>query len=185
MERSVVLTGIGGQGVQLAGSILAKGAVRDGKFVSMLGVYGGEMRGGPSGSTVIVGDDPVQAPPKVSAAWAILSFHPKFWDQAADKATQGSIVLYNCDLSGSEHDGAAYRALPLPATSIAKSLGSEQLASMVMVGAFLRITGIVDIQAVKDAMAAYIPAYRAHRIAANAEAIDAGYAAAAELEQVA
>jgi 2-oxoacid:acceptor oxidoreductase gamma subunit (pyruvate/2-ketoisovalerate family) len=175
MERDIVLTGIGGQGVQLAGSIIAKGAVRDGKYVSMLGVYGGEMRGGPSGSTLILGDAPVQAPPKVSLAWSIMSFHPKYWCQAEDKARAGTLVLYNCDLAGKEHANAIYRTVPVSATSIARGLGSEALASMVMVGAYLQITGLVSLDAVKQAMAVAIPAYRANRIEANAHAIDAGY----------
>jgi Pyruvate/2-oxoacid:ferredoxin oxidoreductase gamma subunit len=185
MERDIVLTGIGGQGVQLAGSIIAKGAVADGKFVSMLGVYGGEMRGGPSGSTLIIGDDPVQAPPKVSVAWSIMSFHPKYWCQAQSKARQSTLVLYNCDLAGNEHAGALYRAVAVPATTIARALGSEALAAMVMVGAYLRITGLVSMIAVKQEMAKAIPAYRANRIEANARAIDAGYSADSAQEHAA
>lgn len=176
MERDIVLTGVGGQGVQLAATILARGAVRDGKYVSMLGVYGGEMRGGPTGSTLIVGDTPVQAPPKVSTAWSIMAFHPKFWGMVSDKASQGTLVIYNSDLSGDEHANAVYRGIGVPATRIARGLGSEQLASMVMVGAYLRITGMVDIEAVKQAMADSIPKYRADRIEANAQALDAGFA---------
>lgn len=176
MERDLVLTGIGGQGVQMAATVLARGAVIDRKYVSMLGVYGGEMRGGPTGSTLIIGDSPVQAPPKVSTAWSIMAFHPKYWHMISDKANQGTIVIYDCDLGGDEHEGAVYRGIPIPATSIARGLGSETLASMVMIGAYARITDLVSLDALKEAMTASVPKYRADRIEGNARAIEAGYA---------
>ena len=182
MEKDVVLTGIGGQGVQLAATVLARGAVIDGKYVSMLGVYGGEMRGGPTGSTLIVSDDPVQAPPKVSTAWSVISFHPKFWGMVSDKASQGTLVVYNSDLSDNEHEAGVYRGVPIPATSIARSLGSENLASMVMIGAYARITGMVSLEALKRAMEGSIPKYRTDRIEGNARALDAGYALVSEPE---
>lgn len=180
MEIDVVLTGIGGQGVQLAATVLARAAVIDDKYVSMLGVYGGEMRGGPSGSTLIIGDQPVQAPPKVSTAWSIIAFHPKYWSMTVDKASQGTMVIYNSDLAEDEHDGAVYRAIGIPATSMARSLGSENLASMIMVATYARMTGTASLDALRQAMADSIPKYRAGHIAGNIRALEAGYALEAE-----
>src|SRR5690606_41928167 len=45
-EREVMWTGIGGQGVQLAATILARAATLEGREVMSLGTYGGTMRGG-------------------------------------------------------------------------------------------------------------------------------------------
>ena len=56
MERELVLTGIGGQGVQLAAQVLATAAVLEDRRVMLFGVYGGTMRGGSSDSTVVVAD---------------------------------------------------------------------------------------------------------------------------------
>ena len=56
MEREVLLTGIGGQGVQLAAQVLARAAALEGKGVMLFGVYSGMMRGGNSDSTVVVNE---------------------------------------------------------------------------------------------------------------------------------
>ena len=51
MEREVLFTGIGGQGVQLAAKVLALAATRDDREVMSLGTYGGTMRGGKTDAT--------------------------------------------------------------------------------------------------------------------------------------
>ena len=56
MEREVLLTGIGGQGVQLAAQVLAHAALDEGRDVQLFGAYGGMMRGGNTDATLVVAD---------------------------------------------------------------------------------------------------------------------------------
>ena len=70
IEREVMLTGIGGQGVQLAAQVLARAAVREARQVMLFGSYGGTMRGGQTDSTLVVADGPLATPPIVSKLWA-------------------------------------------------------------------------------------------------------------------
>jgi len=72
MERELLITGIGGQGVQLAAQVLARAATLEGREVMYLGLYGGMMRGGNTDSTVVVADAPILAPPVVSRAWSAI-----------------------------------------------------------------------------------------------------------------
>ena len=65
MERELVLTGIGGQGVQLAAQVLARAAIAEGREVQMFGSYGGMMRGGNTEATVVIADGAIEAPPTV------------------------------------------------------------------------------------------------------------------------
>ena len=58
MECEIMLSGIGGQGVQLGARVLAGAAAREDRHVMLLGTYGGTMRGGPTDSTLVVGDAP-------------------------------------------------------------------------------------------------------------------------------
>ena len=69
-ERALLLTGIGGQGIQLAARTLAVAAVSDGLQAMVFGEYGGMMRGGNSDSTVVLGTERLLTPPTVSRAWA-------------------------------------------------------------------------------------------------------------------
>ena len=70
MERELLITGMGGQGVQLAAQVIARGATLEGRHVMLFGVYGGAMRGMNTDGTVVVGDAPLQAPPLVSHTWS-------------------------------------------------------------------------------------------------------------------
>jgi 2-oxoglutarate ferredoxin oxidoreductase subunit gamma len=65
----------------------------------------------------------------------------------------------------------------VPATDIAIELGNELVGSMVMTGAYVGITGLVGLDAIVDAMRQSIPPYRRQHIAANDEAIRAGFGA--------
>ena len=62
MERSVVISGFGGQGVILAGKILAQAGMDEGLEVTWLPSYGPEMRGGTANCTVVMSDEPVGSP---------------------------------------------------------------------------------------------------------------------------
>ena len=78
MEREVLITGIGGQGVQLAAQVLARAATLEDREVVFLGLYGGMMRGGNTDSTVVIGDGPITSPPVVSRAWSAIAMHDDY-----------------------------------------------------------------------------------------------------------
>src|SRR5881275_150632 len=98
MERELLLTGIGGQGVHLAAQVLARAATLEGRNVMLFGVYGGVMRGGNSDATVVVADGPVQAPPIVSHAWSALVLHPRYWEPLQHRLVPGAVVVVNSSL---------------------------------------------------------------------------------------
>ncbi|MCK4722735.1 MAG: 2-oxoacid:acceptor oxidoreductase family protein, partial [Dehalococcoidia bacterium] len=58
----VRLVGQGGQGVALAGIILAEAAVRDGKNAVMNHTYGAQKRGGPSQADVVISGEEIDYP---------------------------------------------------------------------------------------------------------------------------
>src|SRR3954464_5269633 len=80
MEREVMITGVGGQGVQLAAQVLARAATIEGRNATFFGVYSGHMRGGNSDSPVVVADGPLEAPPIISRTWSAVVLHHEFWE---------------------------------------------------------------------------------------------------------
>jgi Pyruvate/2-oxoacid:ferredoxin oxidoreductase gamma subunit len=72
-------------------------------------------------------------------------------------------------------DEDRYRVVRFGATDIATDLGNELGGSMVMVGAYVGITGLVGLDATVEAMRQSIPPYRRQHIAANEVAIRAGF----------
>jgi Pyruvate/2-oxoacid:ferredoxin oxidoreductase gamma subunit len=174
MEREVLLTGIGGQGVQLAAQVLARAATVEGRHVLLFGVYGGAMRGMNTDGTVVVGDGPLQSPPLVSHTWAAIAMHDRYWAPVEPKVRSGGIVLVNDATFETELD-ERYRGVRVPATEIAAELGNELGGSMVMVGAFAGLTGLVGIDAAVEGMRQSIPSYRTQHVAANEVALRAGF----------
>jgi len=177
VERELLITGMGGQGVQLAAQVIARGATLEGRHVMLFGVYGGAMRGMNTDGTVVVGDAPLNAPPLVSHTWSAIAMHDKFWAPVAPKVRDGGVVLVNTSTFVTALDAARCRVFRVPATDIAIELGNELVGSMVMTGAYVGITGLVGLDAVLEAMRQSIPPYRRQHVAANDEAIRAGFGA--------
>jgi Pyruvate/2-oxoacid:ferredoxin oxidoreductase gamma subunit len=175
VERELLITGMGGQGVQLAAQVLARGATLEGRHVMLFGVYGGAMRGMNTDGTVVVGDAPLQAPPLVSHTWSAVAMHDKFWVPVARKVRPGGLVLVNAATFETPVDEDRYRVVRFGATDLAAELGNELGGSMVMVGAYVGLTGLVGLEATVEAMRQSIPPYRQQHIAANEVALRTGF----------
>jgi 2-oxoglutarate ferredoxin oxidoreductase subunit gamma len=178
MERELVLTGIGGQGVQLAAQVLARAAIAEGRAVQMFGSYGGMMRGGNTEATVVVADGSVEAPPTISDTWSAIFMHHDFSDPTRAKLRPGSVVLVNTTIFEGTFDADEFRVVDIPATDIAVDLGNIMTASMVMLGAYAAITDMVALESLDAAVTASLPSYRTQHVALNVAALRAGFDAA-------
>src|SRR5690349_11092966 len=174
MERELLITGIGGQGVQLAAQVVARAATLEGREVLFFGLYGGMMRGGNTDSTVVVADGPIEAPPVVPKAWSAIAMHDEYWAPLAPKLRPGGLVLVNDTTFTAEVD-AAVTVIRLPATTVAGDLGNPLGGSMVMLGAYTAVTGLVEQGSLVEAMRQSIPPYRTQHIEANERALLAGW----------
>jgi 2-oxoglutarate ferredoxin oxidoreductase subunit gamma len=174
-ERELLLTGIGGQGVQLAAQVIARGATFEGRHVLLFGVYAGAMRGMNTDGTVVVGDAPIQAPPLLSHTWSAIGMHDKFWAQVGPKVRGGGLILVNDATFETPLDEDRFQVVRVPATDLATRLGNELAGSMVMVGAYLAITGLVGLDAAIAGMQESIPPYRTQHVAKNEEALRVGF----------
>ncbi len=72
-----MVTGIGGQGIQLLAKTLALAATHEGHHAMLSADYGGEMRGGPSKASVVVGAEPLRSLPVLASAWSAIIAHPR------------------------------------------------------------------------------------------------------------
>lgn len=177
MEREVVITGIGGQGVQLAGQVLARAAVIEQRRVLLFANYGGMMRGGNTEATVVVGDEPITAPPVVADTWAAVVLHHEYWADVAPKVRPGGLVLVNTSVfAGAIGVEEQVTVLDVPATDLAIDLGGIVVAGMVMLGALARATGIVDIDSLESGLDEALPPYRRDVLELNVRALRAGVA---------
>src|ERR1700680_3840248 len=95
VERELLMTGIGGQGVQLATQVLARALTLEDRYVMSLGTYGGTMRGGNTDAARVFADRPISSPPIVASAWSGLAMHHRFWEGMHARLRSGAILVVN------------------------------------------------------------------------------------------
>ncbi len=173
MERELIVTGIGGQGIQLLAKTLALAATREGRYAMLAADYGGEMRGGPSKASVVIGDAPLRALPVLASAGSAILAHHRFSEPVLPRLRTGALVLANVPLV----DPATLRpdlvVVPVDATS------AKQAAGFFLLGAYNAVTGLVAVDSLVAAMEELLPPYRKQFAPANARAIHAGAASLA------
>lgn len=174
MEREILLSGIGGQGVQLAARSLATAAMREGRRVLMFGTYGGVMRGGDTDATVVIGDTSLLTPPVVDHAWAVMAMHHMSWDGLSAKLRPDGFLLTDSNVFQGTigHRGPA---LAIPAIAMATEAGMPQAGSMVALGAFAAATGIVRLETLVAIAEEVLPPYRRQFAEANRKALMLGH----------
>jgi 2-oxoglutarate ferredoxin oxidoreductase subunit gamma len=178
VEREILLSGIGGQGVQLAARSLAQAAMREGRRVLMFGTYGGMMRGGDTDATVVIGQDSLLTPPVVDYVWAVIAMHHLSWPTVSGKLRGDGFLLLNDKVFQAEthHKGPSFS---LAATGIATEAGMQQGGSMVALGAFCAATNIVRLETLFDIAEEVLPPYRRQFAEGNRKAMQLGHDAVA------
>ena len=173
MRDEVIITGIGGQGIQLMAKTLALAATRCGLHAMLTSEVGGEMRGGPSQASVVVDAQRLRALPILPSARSAVLMHHKHSAFALDRLVPGGLALVNSSVA----DPAVVRdaeVVAVPALDVARAADAPQAAGFVMLGAYVTLRQIVSVAALGDAMRELVPPYRAQHVAANLRALDAG-----------
>ena len=166
------LAGSGGQGLILAGIILAEAAgVYDGKFVCQTQSYGPEARGGASKAEVVISDAAIDYPKAIQPD-VLLAMNQKSLDAFLSDLKPGGLLLVDADLVS---EFPASRAVALPFTRIAREAGSAMAANIVALGALIQLTGAVSLESLTAAVLARVPKGTEEL---NRRALAAGVAAA-------
>jgi 2-oxoglutarate ferredoxin oxidoreductase subunit gamma len=177
MEREVIVTGIGGQGIQLLAKTLALAATRAGYHAMLSADYGGEMRGGPSKASVVVGDEPLRALPVLASAWSAIVAHHRFSEPVLARLRPGGPVIANVPLVDPAALPDGMDVHTVDAAAVAKSVGAPQAVGFVLLGAYNAVARMVEPEALAAAMEELLPPYRRQHAPANRRALEAGQGA--------
>jgi 2-oxoglutarate ferredoxin oxidoreductase subunit gamma len=174
MQREVLLTGIGGQGIQLAAKTLAMAATAEGRQVMMSSHYGGEMRGGQTEASIIVSDDRLRPVPILESTWSAYVMHHRYWPGVVDRLRADGVAVVNSSVTGDDLTANGARVVAVPAGDIAGQLGSSMAAGFVLLGAYAALTEMAGLEALVEAMKELVPPYRTQHVAMNETALRAG-----------
>jgi 2-oxoglutarate ferredoxin oxidoreductase subunit gamma len=173
------LAGSGGQGLILAGIILAEAAgISDGKFVCQTQSYGPDARGGASKSEVVISDSEIDYP-KAARPDVLLVMNQKSLDAFVHDLKPDGLLLVDATLVREIPDH--HRALAIPFTQIARQqVGHEITANLVALAALVTLTGVVSFKSLEAAVLARVPRGTEEL---NRKALRAGVKAAKQLLQ--
>jgi 2-oxoglutarate ferredoxin oxidoreductase subunit gamma len=180
MDRryEIRLAGEGGQGMILAGLILAEAAaIYEGKNASQSQSYSAEARGGDSTSEVIISDGEIIYP-KVTDADLLLCMSQEACDRYAHELKENGILIVDSVNVTRVPTGRAYR---VPITKIAEEATKRRgTANMVGLGLVIGLTGVVSREAIQAAVSARSPKGTEEM---NLKALAAGLETAEELKR--
>lgn len=148
------LSGSGGQGLILAGIILAEAAILDGKNAVQSQSYGPEARGGASRSEVIISNSDIDYP-KVSRPNIFLALTEEAYKKYhADLCSSGILIID----SSIEKPDVTCRVFHVPILDVAsKKVGKAIVANIVALGALTVATNVVTKESMEKAVLARVP----------------------------
>lgn len=152
----ITLSGTGGQGLILAGIILAEAAILDGKQSIQTQSYGPEARGGASKSDVIISENEIDYP-KVLSADILLAMSQEACVKYIKRLKNGGKLLVDTTFvkETPEFSGSLVQ---LPITKSAREeLGNAMFANIIALGAIVGVTGIVTKESLLKAVLHRVP----------------------------
>jgi 2-oxoglutarate ferredoxin oxidoreductase subunit gamma len=172
-ETEVLMAGFGGQGMLLAGKILAHAAMTEGLEVSWLPSYGPEMRGGTANVTVCISERPIGSPLITNPRGLVVMNLPSL-EKFAPKVRAGGVIVINTSLvgRGSERDDVA--EVQVDAREMAAEAGTYRAANFGMLGAYIGATDVGAGEAIEREIAEEFSGPKEKFIPANVAAFRAG-----------
>ena len=151
LHHELMIAGFGGQGVVLAGKLLAGAALAEGREVVWAPSYGPEMRGGAVHCTIIISSDRIGSP-EVSQADSLLIMDRTSLLKFAPRLKPGGLMILNSSLIADPPSPHDCDLLLLPASEAADALGNQRVANVIMLGAFLSRRPVVTLDSLIAAM---------------------------------
>jgi 2-oxoglutarate ferredoxin oxidoreductase subunit gamma len=155
-RQEIRFAGFGGQGLLLAGILLGRtAALYAGKHAAQTQSYGTEARGGASQCNVVIDDKEITYVGVVNPdIFVVMS--QEAYDKLIGEVKEGGRVFYDADLVKIK-ENLKLRQIPIPSTSTAKGLGRQMVANMVMLGAMIEGTKVLEVEQVKTSLKESVP----------------------------
>lgn len=173
--KNMIAAGFGGQGVMVLGQLVAYSGIAQGMHVTWIPSYGPEMRGGTANCAVVVSDEEIGSPVVNTSDITIVMNQPSLI-KFEHSVKPGGYLIYNSDLVTYDNPRSDVTVIPVPAQSIAHELGSDKVANIVVLGALVESTGIVDkeicIETIKEKLGKRKPKFLPMNLEAFAKGLE-------------
>ncbi len=150
MELNLMVAGFGGQGVMMIGKLLSQATCDTTDYnVTFFPSYGAQQRGGTANCYVVISDREVGSP-KPNLVDQLIVMNDVSMVKYRPNVRAGGIIFTNSSLvrSGAERDDVT--VVPIPVTQMAMEMGSLKVLNILMLGAYIGYTGLIDENLVLD-----------------------------------
>jgi 2-oxoglutarate ferredoxin oxidoreductase subunit gamma len=138
-KSEVMIAGIGGMGVLVAGQVLAWTALEKYKYVSYVPSYEAARRGGLSECTTVFSDVEIASPILDQVETIILLDGPQLKSFEGRVRPGGVVIIESAGLEDKpERDD--YRLLPFSGLNIAISMGDSRVNSLILLGVYVELS---------------------------------------------
>ena len=174
MTEEIIIAGFGGQGVLSMGKILAYSGIMQDQEVSWMPSYGPEMRGGTANVTVILSDERISSPILTEYDTAII-LNQQSMDKFEPLVKPGGYLLYDPNGIIRHPKRTDINIYKVEASKEAAALGLRKIFNMIVLGGFLKIRPIVELENVIKGLKKSLPPRYHHMIPDNEKAITTGF----------
>ena len=173
MLERIIISGFGGQGVMLIGRLLAYAGMIEGKKVAWMPSYGPEMRGGTANCTVLISTEEIGSP-IVSHPKILIAMNQPSLDKFESNVSEDGLIILNDSLINREVNRNDVKVIRIPADDIADKLGNSRAANMVVLGAYVKQSGVVKMDTIFKALEKALAGRNKKLLELNKEALKQG-----------
>lgn len=174
MEKNFIIAGFGGQGVLLAGEVLANAFMLDGKNVTWDPSYGAEMRGGTVNCEIVMSDVEVSSVNKKDTDF-VVALNQASFDKFVPKIKKGGWMIANSSLANEVKTRTDINYLFAPITKLAEELGNTRMTNILALGILANATKLITLEKLTEALDTVIPPHRKNLLPLNLKALKIGY----------
>ena len=154
-EYSIRFCGLGGMGVILSSIILGRAALNDSKNAIQTQSYGPEQRGSRVKSDLIIAEGESISYPTEKKVDILVAFSSDAYNFYSDRVKPSGLKIVNSDLIKINNTLALI--IQVPASTLANELNNTKLINIIMIGALLKKSKIVSIEAITRAISETVP----------------------------
>jgi 2-oxoglutarate ferredoxin oxidoreductase subunit gamma len=154
MQKQIIITGFGGQGVVLAGRILGQAAaIGDKRESTLVQSYGPESRGGACSAQVTIADSFIHFP-YITTPDILVCLSQSGYEKYRGQIRADGILIVDTDLVRPDDFPKSYG---IPCTRLAEEMGLKMAANIILIGFVTAITGVVSREAARQTVALSVP----------------------------
>ncbi|NLW25625.1 MAG: ketoisovalerate oxidoreductase [Clostridia bacterium] len=152
-EYKIALAGEGGQGVQSVASIIVEAANDKGREALYIPNFGVEQRGGVSIAFIQIADEKIGSP-KFKIADIVVALSDRSVRRTAQYVDHRTTFVYDASIKGVEDDlpKNAAKIYAIPAIEVAKTELHPRVFNIIIMGAVIEATKVIDIDSAKEAI---------------------------------